>query len=243
MIMYSPKYARILIQHWIVLIANPIAYCLKQMKPSAHKLEYINFIMTKRNQIKDFTSAIKHICTLLHVPLLEITNVYKKKRTVVYVVTIAGDTVEFKAYAAYSKEDVAEEEKVGEESRFTLINAEEQFIEKNELWVADIKKVFTDYTVTLEGKFGPLVWCGTPYRSTMEEFHIDSSQLLMTSQYNTATLNRLSPIKTSELGISVDEQPRMISASLEEVNSKMTSQQAKDPSLESAKVNSFQMEA
>jgi len=211
------------------------------MKPSAHKLEYINFIMTKRNQIKDFTSAIKNICTLLNVPLLEISNVYKKKRSVVYVVKMSADAIEFKAYAVYTKEDVSEEEKTDEQSRFALINAEDQFIEKNELWVADIKKVFTDYTVTLEGKFGPLVWCGTPYRSTMEEFYIDPGQLLMTSQYPKETLNRLCSIKTGELGISLDEQPRMISASLEEINSKIISQQSKDPSLERAKVNSFEM--
>ncbi len=171
--------------------------------------------MNKRNLIKDFTQHIKTICSLLQVPVLEMQNDSKKKRSVVYLVTIQNFSVRFIAYALYTKEEFPDNKDAMAEG-YTLVNAEEHFVEHNELWVGDIKKVFTDYTVTLESKYGPLVWCGTPYRSNLEDFYVDMKQPLMATEYYTKTLDSIGvpkPIITES--ITTDEQARLISRDLQ----------------------------
>ena len=175
--------------------------------------------MAKPNNIKNFTHEIKLICSLLQTPVMEIQNTDKKKRQLVYLVTIQESSVVFTAYAVYTKEE-AQPNKV---KSFTYINAESHYVEKNELWVADIKKVFADYTVTLENKYGQLVWCGTPYRSTMEEFFVDLNAPLMKSEYFTHTLeSECAPLPIEVTGISIDEQSKMVKQDLDYVKSKLS---------------------
>lgn len=175
---------------------------------------------TKRNHVKDFTQQIKNICGLLQTPLLEIPDGDKKKRTVVSLISLHTQTVKVVSHALYSKEEISEEDAA--RLKLTLINAEDYFIDNNALWVGDIKKVFSDYSITLENKYGQLVWCGTPYRSTMEEFYVDLSQPLMVTNYYTAALDKLSAgkglVEFSQLGMSSDDQRRFILNDLKAVN-------------------------
>lgn len=174
----------------------------------------------KRNHVKDFTQQIKNICGLLQIPLLEIPDGDKKKRTVVSLISLHTQTVKVVSHALYSKEEISEEDAA--RLKLTLINAEDYFIDNNALWVGDIKKVFSDYSITLENKYGQLVWCGTPYRSTMEEFYVDLSQPLMVTNYYTAALDKLSAgkglVEFSQLGMSSDDQRRFILNDLKAVN-------------------------
>lgn len=174
----------------------------------------------KRNHVKDFTQQIKNICGLLQTPLLEIPDGDKKKRTVVSLISLHTQTVKVVSHALYSKEEISEEDAA--RLKLTLINAEDYFIDNNALWVGDIKKVFSDYSITLENKYGQLVWCGTPYRSTMEEFYVDLSQPLMVTNYYTAALDKLSAgkglVEFSQLGMSSDDQRRFILNDLKAVN-------------------------
>lgn len=174
----------------------------------------------KRNHVKDFTQQIKNICGLLQIPLLEIPDGDKKKRTVVSLISLHTQTVKVVSHALYSKEEISEEDAA--RLKLTLINAEDYFIDNNALWVGDIKKVFSDYSITLENKYGQLVWCGTPYRSTMEEFYVDLSQPLMVTNYYTAALDKLSAgkglVELSQLGMSSDDQRRFILNDLKAVN-------------------------
>lgn len=175
---------------------------------------------TKRNHVKDFTQQIKNICGLLQIPLLEIPDGDKKKRIVVSLISLHTQTVKVVSHALYSKEEISEEDAA--RLKLTLINAEDYFIDNNALWVGDIKKVFSDYSITLENKYGQLVWCGTPYRSTMEEFYVDLSQPLMVTNYYTAALDKLSAgkglVELSQLGMSSDDQRRFILNDLKAVN-------------------------
>ena len=174
----------------------------------------------KRNHVKDFTQQIKNICGLLQIPLLEIPDGDKKKRTVVSLISLHTQTVKVVSHALYSKEEISEEDAA--RLKLTLINAEDYFIDNNALWIGDIKKVFSDYSITLENKYGQLVWCGTPYRSTMEEFYVDLSQPLMVTNYYTAALDKLSAgkglVEFSQLGMSSDDQRRFILNDLKAVN-------------------------
>lgn len=174
----------------------------------------------KRNHVKDFTQQIKNICGLLQIPLLEIPDGDKKKRIVVSLISLHTQTVKVVSHALYSKEEISEEDAA--RLKLTLINAEDYFIDNNALWVGDIKKVFSDYSITLENKYGQLVWCGTPYRSTMEEFYVDLSQPLMVTNYYTAALDKLSAgkglVEFSQLGMSSDDQRRFILNDLKAVN-------------------------
>ena len=174
----------------------------------------------KRNHIKDFTQQIKNICGLLQIPLLEIPDGDKKKRTVVSLISLHTQTVKIVSHALYCKEEISEEDAA--RLKLTLINAEDYFIDNNALWVGDIKKVFSDYSITLENKYGQLVWCGTPYRSTMEEFYVDLNQPLMVTNYYTAALDMLSAgkglVEFTQLGLSSDDQRRFILNDLKTVN-------------------------
>lgn len=177
-------------------------------------------MVTKRHHVKDFTQHIKNICGLLQIPVLEIPDGDKKKRMVVSLIVLHSQTVRVESHAVYNKDEISEEDasKLG----LTLINAEDYYIENNKLWVGDIKKVFSDYSITLENKYGQLVWCGTPYRSTMEEFYVDLSQPLMVTNYYTAALDKLSAgkglVEFSQLGMSSDDQRRFILNDLKAVN-------------------------
>lgn len=177
----------------------------------------------KRHHVKDFTQHIKNICNLLHTPILEVAEGDKKRRNVVSLITLHTHTVRVESYAMYTTEELSEHE--AERLKLTFINAEEYFIDHNKLWVGDIKKVFTDYSITLENKCGSLVWCGTPYRSTMEEFYVDCNQPIMVSNYHIAALTRLSTGKgisdLAQLSVSTDEQTRSVMKSLESINSKV----------------------
>ncbi len=178
---------------------------------------------TKRHHVKDFTVHIKNICSLLQIPLLEIPAGDKKKRNVVSLITISNGTVNVESHAVYTKEEISEED--AQRLKLTLINAEDYFIENNKLWVGDIKKVFSDYSITLENKYGQLVWCGTPYRSTMEEFYVDLNHPVMVTTYYVAALEKLSAgkglIELSQMGISTDEQRRFILNDLKEIKRKV----------------------
>ena len=175
---------------------------------------------TKRHHVKDFTGHIKNICSLLQIPVMEIPDGEKKKRMVVSLITLNAHCVKVESHAVYTKEEISEEG--AERLKLTLINAEEYFIDYNKLWVGDIKKVFSDYSITLENKYGQLVWCGTPYRSTMEEFYVDLSQPLMVTNYYTAALDKLSAgkglVEFTQLGMSSDDQRRYILNDLKAVN-------------------------
>lgn len=175
---------------------------------------------TKRHHVKDFTVHIKNICSLLQIPVMEIPDGEKKKRMVVSLITLNSHCVKVESHAVYTKEEISEED--AERLKLTLINAEEYFIDYNKLWVGDIKKVFSDYSITLENKYGQLVWCGTPYRSTMEEFYVDLSQPLMVTNYYTAALDKLSAgkglVEFTQLGMSSDDQRRYILNDLKAVN-------------------------
>lgn len=176
--------------------------------------------MNKRHHVKDFTVHIKNICSLLQIPVMEIPDGEKKKRMVVSLITLNAHCVKVESRAVYTKEEISEED--AERLKLTLINAEEYFIDYNKLWVGDIKKVFSDYSITLENKYGQLVWCGTPYRSTMEEFYVDLSQPLMVTNYYTAALDKLSAgkglVEFTQLGMSSDDQRRYILNDLKAVN-------------------------
>lgn len=168
--------------------------------------------MTKRNRVKDFTHYIKLISTMMQVPILEIPDGDKKRRTVLSLLSLNTHTVRLESHAIYTKEEISEED--ANRLKLTLVNAEEYFIDYNKLWVGDIKKVFSDHSVTLENKYGQLVWCGTPYRSTMEEFYVDLNQPLLVTNYYTAALEKLSgskeSIEVAQLSMSIDEQRRSI---------------------------------
>lgn len=174
----------------------------------------------KRHHVKDFTQHIKNICSLLQIPVLEIPDGEKKKRMVVSLITLHNHTIRVESHAIYTKDEVTEEDAT--RLKLTLINAEEYFIDYNKLWVGDIKRVFSDYSITLENKYGQLVWCGTPYRSTMEEFYVDMSQPIMVTNYYTAVLEKLSGgkglIELTQLGMSSDDQRRFILNDLKAVN-------------------------
>ena len=174
----------------------------------------------KRHHVKDFTQHIKNICGLLQIPLLEIPDGDKKRRTVVSLITLNNHTIRVESHAIYTKDEIAEEDAT--RLKLTLINAEEYFIDYNKLWVGDIKKVFSDYSITLENKYGQLVWCGTPYRTTMEEFYVDMSQPIMVTNYYTAALEKLSAgkglIELTQLGMSSDDQRRFILNDLKAIN-------------------------
>ena len=174
----------------------------------------------KRHHVKDFTQHIKNICSLLQIPVLEIPDGDKKRRTVVSLITLNNHTIRVESHAIYTKDEVTEEDAT--RLKLTLINAEEYFIDYNKLWVGDIKKVFSDYSITLENKYGQLVWCGTPYRTTMEEFYVDLSQPIMVTNYYTAALEKLSGgkglIELAQLGMSSDDQRRFILNDLKAVN-------------------------
>lgn len=176
----------------------------------------------KRNHVKDFTTHIKNICSLLQVPLLEIPDGDKKKRTVVSLIVLQTHTVRVESYALYAKDEISEED--AQRLKLTLINAEDYFIDNNKLWVGDIKKVFSDYSITLENKYGQLVWCGTPYRSSMEEFYVDLNLPIMTTNYYTLALEKLSSgkgmIELSQLSNSTDDQRRFILNDLKTVKQK-----------------------
>lgn len=165
----------------------------------------------KRHYVKDFTAHIKNICSLLHIPLMEVPDGDKKKRMVVSLITLHSHTVHVESHAVYTKEEITEEEAT--RLKLTLVNAEDFFIESNKLWVGDIKKVFSDYSITLENKYGQLVWCGTPYRSTMENFYVDLNQPVMTTRYYIPVLDKLSSgkglMETATIGLSTEDLRRV----------------------------------
>lgn len=177
-------------------------------------------MVVKRHHVKDFTQRIQNICGLLQIPVLEIPDGDKKKRMVASLIVLHSQTVRVESHAVYNKDEISEEDAA--RLKLTLINAEDYFIDNNALWVGDIKKVFSDYSITLENKYGQLVWCGTPYRSTMEEFYVDLSQPLMVTNYYTAALDKLSAgkglVEFSQLGMSSDDQRRFILNDLKAVN-------------------------
>lgn len=190
--------------------------------------------MNKRHHVKDFTVQIKNICSLLQIPVLEIPDGDKKKRMVVSLITLHTHTVSVESHAVYLKDEISEED--ADRLKLTLVNAEDFFIERNKLWVGDIKKVFSDYSITLENKYGQLVWCGTPYRSTMEEFYVDLNQPLMVSNYYTAALDKLSAgkglVEFSQLGMSSEDNRRFILNDLKAVNMRVN----KDATVSSADI-------
>ena len=153
---------------------------------------------------------------------------------VVSLITLHTHTVSVESHAVYLKDEISEED--ADRLKLTLINAEDFFIERNKLWVGDIKKVFSDYSITLENKYGQLVWCGTPYRSTMEEFYVDLNQPLMVSNYYTAALDKLSAgkglVEFSQLGMSSEDNRRFILNDLKGVNLRVN----KDATVSSADI-------
>lgn len=179
---------------------------------------------TKRHHIKDFQNSIKNICSYLQIPVLEIPDGDKKKRSIVALIDLNSHTVRVETHAVYTKEEISVEDAT--RLNLTLINAEEYFTDYNELWVGDIKKVFSDYSITLENKFGHLVWCGTPYRSTMEEFYVDLNQPVMVTNYHTGTLEKLSSGKAllefTQLGLSSDDLKQQILKDKENVRGTVT---------------------
>lgn len=189
---------------------------------------------TKRHRLENFVDQIKAICSNLHIPIVEINDCDEnneiKKRPVLSLIILNADKVYLESHAVYSPEEMTEKEAIGK--GFTLINAEDFYIDNNKLWVGDIKQIFTDYTVTQEEKHGRLVWCGTPYRSKLTEFYVDLNNPLMTANYSIAVLDKLDREKSlrifkgfskpSTVGITTDEQPRMIQKDLADMVSKFS---------------------
>jgi hypothetical protein len=177
-----------------------------------------------RHSIKNFTHHIKNICAHVNTPIIEIADGDKKKRNVFSLVSINDDTVRVESYEVYTVDEITKEEAL--EREMTLINAEDYFVDNNKLWVGDIKKIFLDYTVTLENKCGPVVWCGTPYRSTIVDFYVALGYPVMVTNYYIATLERLSKDKSLTNGsysITTDEGTRLLSQSLESISEKAPS--------------------
>lgn len=186
---------------------------------------------TKRYRLEKFVEQIKAICSNLHIPIVEINDLDEiKKRPVLSLIVLNEDKVYLESHAVYSPQEMTEKEAIGR--GLTLINAEDFYIDNNKLWVGDIKKIFTDYTVTQEEKHGRLVWCGTPYRSKLTEFYVDLNNPLMTANYSIAVLDKLDREKSlrifkgfskqPSIGITTDEQSRMVQKDLANIVSKIS---------------------